>query len=174
MLTQGDLIFHPKYGFGSINGLTKRDRLQPMNVLPAGEGAGDTIQDYYDIELLEGGNLLVPVSRAEGAGLRRLSNGVDAIKRCLHSPAQSLPTDPRKRAAELAMRGQLAQPNALAASVRDMLAHTHGRSLTMSEQAWLRKACERLSMEAALVDGIPRSRALAAILELVNQVNAAQ
>ena len=122
---------------------------------------------------MDGGTLLVPVSRAERVGLRLLTNGIDAITLCLHSPARSLPGDPRQRAAELRLRGQMSEPTALASSVRDMLSQSHGRALTASEKAWLDKSCERLSKEAALVDRIPRAQAHAAIQETVSRLSAA-
>lgn len=172
MLRSGDLIFHPRYGFGTITGLTRRDPLHPIQDLVASEGVADQTQDYYDIQLMDGATLLVPVSRAERVGLRPLTNGVDAIKSCLHSPAQSLSGDARKRATELWERGQNGEPTALAASVRDMLAQSRGRALTRSEKVWLDKSCERLSTEAALVDRISRSQAHAAIWEAVNQLSA--
>lgn len=171
MLGPGDLIFHPKHGFGTISGMTRRDPLHPIQDVVAGEGVSDQAQAYYDIQLTDGGTLLVPVSRAERVGLRLLTNGVDAITLCLHSPAQSLPVDARKRAAELWARGQNGEPIALAASVRDMLAQSRGRTLTASEKTWLDKSCERLSKEAALVDRISRSQAHAAIWEAVTQLS---
>jgi len=170
MLDPGDLIFHPKHGFGTISGLTRRDPLHPIR-----EGVSETLsdqeQDYYDIQLMDGGTLLVPVSRAERVGLRPLTNGVDAVTICLHSPAESLPADSRKRAAELWARAQISEPTALATSVRDMLAQSRGRTLTASEKTWLAKSCERLSIEAALVDRISRSQAHAAIWEAVSQLS---
>jgi RNA polymerase-interacting CarD/CdnL/TRCF family regulator len=52
-----------------------------------------------------------------------------------------------------------------------MVVQSRGRARTASEKAWLDKSCERLSMEAALVDRISRSQAHAAIMETVNQLN---
>ena len=89
MLDPGDMIFHPRHGFGTIHGLTRRDPLHPIED-GASEGVSDQTLAYYDIQLMDGGTLLVPVSRAEHVGLRLLTNGVDAITICLHSPAQSL------------------------------------------------------------------------------------
>ena len=171
MLGPGDLIFHPRHGFGTVSGLTRRDPLHPLQD-GVNEGVSDSAQHYYDIQLMDGGTLLVPVSRAEYVGLRLLTNGVDAITLCLHSPAQNLPTDARKRAAELWARVQIGEPTALAASVRDMVVQSRGRIHTASEKAWLDKSCERLSIEAALVDRISRSQAHAAILETVNRLRA--
>ena len=172
MLGPGDLIFHPSHGFGTISGLTRRDPLHPIQDVVAHEDVSDPTHDYYDIQLMGGGTLLVPVNRAERVGLRLLTNGVDAIMICLRSPAQELPPDARKRAAELWARGQIGEPTALATCVRDMVAQSHGRTLTASEKAWLDKSCERLSTEAALVDRISRSQAHAAIWEAVNLLSA--
>ena len=172
MLGPGDLIFHPRHGFGTISGMTRRDPLQPIQE-GTGEGVSDETQAYYDIQLMDGGTLLVPVSREARVGLRLLTNGVDAITLCLNSPAESLPADARKRAAELWARGQIGEPTALATSVRDMVTQSRGRTRTASEKAWLDKSCERLSTEAALVDRISRSQAHAAIWEVVNQLSAA-
>ena len=173
MLSPGDQIFHPQHGFGTITGLTRRDPLHPIQDVVAGKGVSDQTQDYYDIQLMSGGTLLVPVSYAARVGLRLLTNGVDAVTICLRSPAQSLPADARQRAFELRIRGQNGEPTALAASVRDMLAQSRGRALTASEKSWLDKSCERLTTEAALVDRISRAEALAAIREAVNQLSAA-
>jgi len=170
MLSPGDQIFHPKHGFGTISRLTRRDPLHPIQDEASGS-VSDQAEDYYDIQLMSGGTLLVPVGRAERVGLRPLTNGVDAVTICLHSPARSLPGDARQRSFELRERGQNGEPTALAASVRDMLAQSRGRSLTASEKAWLDKSFERLTTEAALVDRISRSEAHAAIWEAVNQMS---
>ena len=169
MLGPGDLIFHPRHGFGTISGMTRRDPIQPIQDVVVSDGISDQAQDYYDIQLTNGGTLLVPVSRAKRLGLRLLTNGVDAITICLRSPAQSLPGDARERASELWARGQIGESTALAASVRDMVTQSRGRTLTASEKEWLNKSCDRLSTEAALVDGIPRSEARAAIWAAVNR-----
>ena len=170
-LSPGDLIFHPRNGFGTIRGLTRRDPFQRSQDGVTSERLRGKAQDYYDIELMNGGSLLVPVYMAEHVGLRLLSNGVDAVTICLHSPALSLPDDSRQRAAELWARSQIDEPTALAASVRDMVTQSRGRTLSASEKEWLNKACERLSIEASLVDRIPRFQAQTAIWEAVNQLS---
>ncbi len=166
----GDPVFHPKFGFGTVHSLTRRDRGHPIHEPTMAEASSDGTEDYYDIHLVEGGTLLVPVSRAESVGLRRLTNGIEAVKACLCSPAQSLPASPRERAAVLREREQLADPDALAHAVRDLLAQSQGRTLSAGEQAWLDKACQRLSTEIALVDHIRPSEARAAIWEAVGQL----
>lgn len=170
MLATGDLVFHPRNGFGTIRGLTRRDPRDPIPDVVAIEGETDPAQDYYDIQLLAGGTLLVPVSRAERVGLRLLTNGVKTITLCLLSPAQSLPTDARQRAAELASRGQNGGPAALTSSVRDLATQSRGRTLSDSERVWLDKSCDRLITEAALVDHISKAEARAAIWAVVDQL----
>src|SRR5512139_2580870 len=41
MLRSGDLIFHPRYGFGTITGLTRRDPLHPIQEVVTSEGGSD-------------------------------------------------------------------------------------------------------------------------------------
>jgi RNA polymerase-interacting CarD/CdnL/TRCF family regulator len=164
----GDAVFHPRYGFGIVEGLSRQG-------LPSRtkDETFDQALDYYDIRLLQGGSLLVPVARAQSLGLRLLINGVEAVKICLHSPAEELPESSRARAAELRARVQDSEPTALARAVRDLLAQSHGRSFTASEKAWLDKSCEHLSTEAALVDHISVSTARASIRQVVDQIIAA-
>ncbi len=172
MLSPGDLIFHPRNGFGTIRGLTRCDPFQRSQGGVASERVSGQAQNYYDIQLMDGGTLLVPVNKAERVGLRLLTNGVDAVTICLHSPALSLPGDSRQRAAELWARSQIGEPTALAASVRDMVTQSRGRTLSASEKEWLNKSCQRLSIEASLVDRIPRSQAETAIWGAVNKLSA--
>jgi RNA polymerase-interacting CarD/CdnL/TRCF family regulator len=170
-LRPGDPVFHPKFGFGSIHGITRRERVQGVKELEAGGAPSVRTEEYYEISLREGGALFVPLTRAEGVGLRRLTGGVAAVTASLHSPAQSLPDDSRKRAAELRAREQLHEPAALADSVRDFLAQSRERTLSAGEQTWLEKACQRLSIEAAMVDQISPNEALDAIWAVVRAVS---
>jgi|SRR5450756_606277 len=165
----GDSVFHPRYGFGTIVSLARRDPDHPWQDAASGEA-----QDYYDIQLLKGGTLLVPINRAASVGLRALTNSIEVVKLCLRSPARSLPENHRERAAALRVQGEDTEPTALAHSVRDLLAQGRSRSLSASEKTWLDKSCERLVTEAALVDHVSVLQARAAIQEAMNQVNAAQ
>lgn len=171
LLLPGDPIFHPKFGFGAVHGITRRERIQPVKQEAAGEAPSDPSEEYYDIRLREGGTLLVPISRAEGVGLRRLTGGLAAVRASMSSPARSLPDDFRERAAVLRMRGQLPEPAALAHSVRDFLAQGRGRTLSAGENTWLEKSCRRLSIEAALVDQISLDEALDAIWLVVRELS---
>jgi RNA polymerase-interacting CarD/CdnL/TRCF family regulator len=167
-LLAGDEIFHPKYGFGTVHSLLRRDRIDPIHQNASAAPESDHTEDYYEIYLAAGGTLMVPVGRAEGAGLRRLSGSMELVTAGLCSPADSLPANFRERAAALRLREQGDGPAALIHSVRDMLAQSRGRALSRGEQIWLDKSCQRLSTEAALVDRIPMFQARAAILEVVS------
>jgi RNA polymerase-interacting CarD/CdnL/TRCF family regulator len=170
-LQPGDPIFHPQYGFGTIHSLTRRDPAHPITEARSTDDGHGQTQEYYEIQLLEGGSLLVPVSRADSVGLRRLTNGMAAIRQCLNTPAQSLPNSHRERAAALRARSQEAGKASLAHTVRDMLVQSRGRTLSAGERTWLDKSCELLSIEVALVDGISKSQARAAIWEAVKQLS---
>lgn len=171
MLRPGDPIFHPRYGFGTIQRLTRRDRSQPIGEPSVADLRSDRVEDYYEIQLSQGGTLLVPVQQAESVGLRRLSVGIEVVKTCLRSPAESLPSDYRERAAVLQARQQRAEPTALVHCVRDVLAQGRERTLSKSERAWLDKSCQHLVAEAALVDRTTVSEAQAAFREVVNQLD---
>ena len=58
MLGQGDLIFHPRHGFGTISGMTRRDPIRPIQDVAVSDGIADLAQDYYDIQLTNGGRCL--------------------------------------------------------------------------------------------------------------------
>jgi RNA polymerase-interacting CarD/CdnL/TRCF family regulator len=173
-LIPGEPVYHPKYGFGTLYGLTRRDRTHPITEPTADQAQSDGTEDYYDIHLIQGGTLLVPVSRAESVGLRRLTDGVEVVETGLRSPAQSLPADFRQRAAVLRLREQLAAPCALVHVVRDLLAQGRSRTLSIGERRWLDKSCQRLSTEAALVDHISTAQAHAAISAVMQDLSSLQ
>ena len=169
-LGPGDAVFHPKYGFGTVHSLLQRDRVHSIHESTLVDPQGEHTEDYYDIALIEGGTLLVPVRQAENVGLRRLTNGLADVTANLCSPPESLPANSRERSAILRMREQLAQPEALAQAVRDMVGQSRGRNLSEGEKLWLDKACQRLSTEVALVDRLSVGEARAAVWAVVSQL----
>lgn len=171
-LQLGDLVFHPRFGFGAVRDVTRRARVQPASEPAPAATPVDATEEYYDIQLDEGGTLWVPVNRAQSVGLRRLSLGVAAIKEKLSSPAQELPANFRERAEALRQRGQRAEPAAFVNAVRDMLAQSRGRTLSAGEKSWLAKSCQRLSTEAARVDQISIYDAEDAIEAVVRKLTA--
>jgi RNA polymerase-interacting CarD/CdnL/TRCF family regulator len=146
----GDEVIHPRYGFGTVQALLAHDR----------EGAP---VEYYEIRLADRGTLSVPVTRAAALGLRRLVNGVAATLAVLREGAVPLPEHPRHRGIELAARWVAPEPAALAGGVRDLLGYARQFGLKGVDEQWLTRACERLGVEAARVDGITPALARAAI-----------
>lgn len=162
LFRSGELVYHPRFGFGTILGITQQDIDHLMR-----RDAATTAEDYYEIGLFESGTLFVPVARVDTVGLRRLTNGLKVIEACLNSPPDFLPTDSRQRFAGLRACEQAREPDALLRAVRDLTALARDRALTGAEQKWLDQACRRLGTEAALVDDISESAARAAIWQVV-------
>jgi RNA polymerase-interacting CarD/CdnL/TRCF family regulator len=170
LLGAGDAIYHPRYGFGTVMSVS-RQSITGNGSRGPGDGPADGVQDYYEIELMEGGTLLVPVAKADAVGLRRLSNRLEDIETWLRSPAEALPVNSRERVVELRSRDQAVEPGALAQAVRDLIPRRQRRSLTATEKLWLDRACERLSQEAALVESIPVPQARAAIWQIIETLS---
>lgn len=156
-LKPGDQVCHPMYGFGVVEGLISRDR-------------GGQVENYYGVRLSDGAVLSVPVARAETVGLRRVVNGLTTIVACLHSSAHPLPDNDRQRAIELKASWHSSQPDAVIQAVRDLLGRSRTRSLTPNDKRWLTSACERLSVEASLVDAVDLAETRAAIQREVDQL----
>jgi RNA polymerase-interacting CarD/CdnL/TRCF family regulator len=169
----GDPVFHPRFGLGTVHGLIRRERIYPVGERVIASAGSEKTEECYDIDLVEGGSLQVPVRRAESVGLRQAWNGIQEIEASLRSSAEELPAEARERAAELRAREQLIEPEALACTVRDLLAQSRGRTLSTGERAWLDKACHRLSEEAALVDRISELEARSAIWQVVSELRTA-
>lgn len=172
-LRPGDLVFHPRYGLGTVQRLARRERIYAVREPEDPSVSSEATEECYEIDLTEGGLLQVPVSRAASVGLRRASNGIAAVQANLRSSPGSLPSEPRERAATLRIREQLFEPEALACLVRDLLVHSRGRALSAGERSWLDKACLRLSAEAALVDRISLIQAKSAIWTVVAELRTA-
>jgi RNA polymerase-interacting CarD/CdnL/TRCF family regulator len=161
-LRAGEPVYHPRYGFGVVRGLLDQGSSLLMGKNPDGAAGA-----YYEIEIIKEGRLFVPIARATAVGLRRLSNSLATILRCLASDAIMLPENTRERAAWLREREQAREPEALPEAVRDLIAVRSGSTLSNSERKWLDQACRRLSAEASIVDRIAESEAHAAILAAV-------
>ena len=157
-LRSGEPVYHPKYGFGVLRGI----RGDGMGNLVQ-ESASGAVEIYYEVDLAGGGSLFVPVGRAEMVGLRRLTNSLETIFKCITEASSALPEDNRERLAGLRRSEQSREPHALREAVRDLIAARRDSPMTNPERKWLDQACRRLSAEAAIVEGIPESAAHAAI-----------
>ena len=152
LLRPGERVYHPMYGFGVVESLTARNQA-----------------DYYGIRLSDSTVLSVPVARAEALGLRPIINSLARVVAGLRTTARPLPDDDRQRALELKARWQASQPAVLTQTVRDLLGRSRTSHLTPADKKWLTSACERLSTEVALVDGIDQTEARAAIQQEIDR-----
>ncbi len=134
-----DKVYHPRSGFGVVRSVQKSDLM--------GECAA-----YYEVGLIAGGTLWVPVARAEENGLRPLVNSLGMIVAELHTEASPLPENGRQRMSELNARWLDVDPVVLVQTVRDLADCGRSHPLTASERKWLARAVERLSVEASLLD----------------------
>ncbi|MFN8468056.1 MAG: hypothetical protein U0X20_21030 [Caldilineaceae bacterium] len=166
----GDLIFHPKCGFGTVRSLAREESIRLDRRPAANAPDGDFTEEFYEIFLNAGGRLLVPVSRAESVGLRHLYYGIESVRSELCSPAGSLPADVRERAVVLRMCEQQREPGALVHAIRDLLALGHTCALSAGDRKWLDKSCLQLSTEVALVDSISLHEAKDAVNAVVHEL----
>lgn len=169
--TPGDPIFHPKSGFGTVQGITRRERIRLVQEAAEGNPDPEQTEEYYEISLIQGGRLLVPVSRAQSVGLRHLYYGIESAKAALCSPAESLPDEVGERTALLRTRDQKSEPGVLVHTIRDLLAHGRNCRLSAGEKKWLDKSCQQLSTEVALVDHISLVEAKEAVNGVVRELS---
>jgi RNA polymerase-interacting CarD/CdnL/TRCF family regulator len=160
LLRPEENVFHPRVGFGVVQGLTTRD-------------LGGEATDYYDIRLAQGGVFSVPVQRAAAVGLRRIVNSIEDIRNCLRSPAAPLPINTRQRLTELSARAHAPCAEAMPEAVRDLLGSAAERRLTPAEKKWLDEAIERLAMEASLVEKTDVATARMMILHEIEELRPA-
>lgn len=166
----GDLVFHPKCGFGTVQGAVRRQSIR-LDLEPAAGSNKQSTEEFYEINLAQGGKLFVPVSRATNVKLRHLDYGLDKVQAELFSPAESLPANSGDRTAALRQRDEENDPCILARGVRDLLAYGHESKLTPAEKKWIDKTCKQLSKEVALVDHIPLPEAQEAVNAVVRKLS---
>lgn len=154
-LQPGDRIFHPTYGLGVVEGTTTFDQ----------DGRAT---EFYSVRLTRDSRLTVPVDRAEALGLRLIVNGMAAVVACLRTPMHQLPSNDRERFIWLKACWRAPQPKALAEGVRDLMGRGRTCRLTPADKRWLVSASERMSAEAALVDGLDVFRAREAVQQEID------
>jgi len=154
-LQAGDRISHPAYGLGVVEGTTTFDQ----------DGRAT---EFYSVRLARDSRLTVPVDRAEALGLRLIVNGLAAVVACLRTPMHPLPGNDRERLVWLKACWRAPQPQALAEGVRDLMGRGRTYRLTPADKRWLVSAGERMSAEAALVDGLDVFRAREAVQQEID------
>jgi CarD family transcriptional regulator len=146
---QGDLVVYPTHGVGKILGIEKQ------------EIAGFSLSVFVVLFDKDRMTLRVPVNKAKGSGLRRLSSRkeMDAALAKLKGRSRAKRTMWSRRAQEYEAKINSGDPVSIAEVVRDLHRHANQPDQSYSERQIYEAALERLASELAAVDGIERDKA---------------
>ena len=161
MFDVGDAVVHPTCGAGVVVGFTEFQR------------DGSTTQ-YYDIELLgeSSSNLMLPIDRAEAAGLRPVVSQLRLIQvwRTLRSDPDTLSDDHKVRYTRLGEKLQGAVILRVAEAVRDLAGRRQVRNqFTIKEKRFYERAMTLLAAEIAAVQSSDMGEAKAQIKTLLQE-----
>lgn len=143
MFDVGDAVVHPTCGAGVVVGFTEFQR------------DGSSTQ-YYDIELIgeSSSNLMIPIDRAETAGLRPVVSRLRLKKvwHTLRSDPDTLSDDHKIRYTRLGEKLQGAFILRVAEAVRDLAGRRQERNqFTIKEKRFYERAMTLLAAEIAAV-----------------------
>jgi CarD family transcriptional regulator len=138
---KGESLLHPDHGAGVLAGI---ETIEISGVE----------RRYYHIELLNGdGTLMVPVDRADEAGLCSVSSAVDApdeIFQALGNDPEMLADDYQVRQSELTDRIQSGDPIQMAGALRDLVWREQDTRLSTVDNALKGRAETQLASVLAL------------------------
>lgn len=140
----GDQVVHPQHGVGYVAKLENRE-FEP-----------GTIREYYEIALMNGSTVWVPMDLSI-SGLRKLTSRSE-ITRCrkiLESRPAPLEEDARYRQAGLAARLKKGTIRTQCEVVRDLYAYGEHRSLNGTIGIFYKAAQDVLCQEWSVVEDIP-------------------
>lgn len=127
MLKNGDAIVHPSRGAGIIN------ELKEMTI-------GDTTRQYYHIELISGGTLMIPVDQAEEAGIQPVSDEFETIVSVLSEEPEELNDNFRQRQARMNNLISSGNPAQVAQALRDLAWRNHCSRLSTGDLRLMSRA----------------------------------
>jgi CarD family transcriptional regulator len=138
---KGESLLHPDHGAGVLAGI------QTIAI-------GGVERRYYHIELLNGdGTLMVPVDRADEAGLCLVASAVEApdeIIQALITDPETLADDYQVRQSELTDRIQSGDPVQMAEALRDLVWREQDTRLSTVDSALKDRAETQLASVLAL------------------------
>ncbi len=148
--SDGDHVVYPKHGVGKVVGIEKR------------EIAGSKLELYVVRFEKERMTLRVPVDKAEGSGMRRLSNQatVDEAFTTLKGKARVKRTMWSRRAQEYEAKINSGSLVSIAEVVRDLYRKEDQPEQSYSERQIYESALSRLARELAAVQAIDEMEAL--------------
>jgi len=139
----GDKVVHPHYGPGWIADIERRELL-----------AGT--KRYYVIEIPgQGLTVHLPVGKADEVGVRLAvaQSRLPLVLSKLRSRPHLLSEDYRERQEQICAQLNTGQVMQLARVVRDLTWHRKRAHLTKTDSGYLKRGCDLLAAEMALVSG---------------------
>jgi RNA polymerase-interacting CarD/CdnL/TRCF family regulator len=140
MFKKGDAVVHPTYGAG---------RLVAVRKIEVRGGR----QRYYDIKLMAGGNLMLPVTQAEETGLRLVEVDRERIVAVLSNKPHKLSANYRTRQARIDKKISSGDPLKVAEALRDLTWRGKKSSGSATDVMLKLKARRLLAGELALQSG---------------------
>ncbi|NDJ53121.1 MAG: hypothetical protein GYB68_08575 [Chloroflexi bacterium] len=137
MFDAGVSVVHPSYGAGVIRDVKK------MSI------AG-TEHVYYNIELVDGDMLMLPVKQAEETGLRQIVVDMDLLEEVLTGDPNQLSKNHRTRRANMTEKIHSGDPAQVIEALRDLVWRGQNSNLSAADAALKLKAKQMLIGEMAL------------------------
>jgi CarD family transcriptional regulator len=154
----GDLVVYPTHGVGKITGVERQ------------EIAGFTLNVFvvqFDKDRM---TLRVPVTKAKGSGLRRLSSRkeMDLALTRLKGRSRAKRTMWSRRAQEYEAKINSGDPGSIAEVVRDLYRNTGQPEQSYSERQIYQAALDRLVREFAAVEKIDEDAAIRRVEQMLS------
>ena len=154
----GDLVVYPTHGVGKINSVETQ------------EIAGQTLSVFVIHFEKDRMTLRVPVGKAKGSGLRRLSTRkeMDAALAKLKGRSKARRTMWSRRAQEYEAKINSGDPASIAEVVRDLYRNVGQPEQSYSERQIYQAALDRLVREFAAVEKIDENTAVQRVEQMLN------
>ena len=154
----GDFVVYPTHGVGKINAVEMQ------------EIAGHTLNVFVILFEKDRMTLRVPVGKAKGSGLRRLSTRkeMDAALAKLKGRSKARRTMWSRRAQEYEAKINSGDPASIAEVVRDLYRNVGQPEQSYSERQIYQAALDRLVREFAAVEKIDETTAVQRVEQMLN------
>jgi len=154
----GDLVVYPTHGVGKITGIEKQ------------EIAGFSLSVFVVLFDKDRMTLRVPVTKAKGSGLRRLSSRkeMDQALTRLKGRSRAKRTMWSRRAQEYEAKINSGDPGSIAEVVRDLYRNSGQPEQSYSERQIYQAALDRLVREFAAVEKIDEDTAVRRVEQMLS------
>jgi RNA polymerase-interacting CarD/CdnL/TRCF family regulator len=155
--TEGDLVFHPRHGAGTVVSSTQKFDLSGADGL------------YYVVELATGGRLMIPISQTEEVCLQPLVTP-EAIRKVLSAVPEEMASDFRQRRGNIEEKVNSGDQLQSVEVLRDLAWREHTSHLSGGDRDLMSHTKKRLAQILAMQPGMDiqeASRLLETILEQI-------